>query len=135
MPFIGADAWGSSDLIKLCGADCEGYYFSTHYAADAATETTRKFIAGYKARYGATPDDVAALTYDSFGLLFQALKRRPERPPGCSRRPGENSEYEGVTGICSLKKASGDPIKKRGDFENQGWEVYMVCECQTLTAC
>jgi branched-chain amino acid transport system substrate-binding protein len=25
-PFIGSDSWGSAELMKLCGGDCEGYY-------------------------------------------------------------------------------------------------------------
>ena len=44
VPFIGSDAWGSQELNKLCGKDCEGYYFSTHYAPDAATPVAKKFI-------------------------------------------------------------------------------------------
>ncbi|MCX6348250.1 MAG: ABC transporter substrate-binding protein, partial [Candidatus Aureabacteria bacterium] len=60
--FLGSDSWGSSDLIKLGGAELEGCYFSTHYAADRASPVAGKFIAAYRAAYGVTPDDVAALT-------------------------------------------------------------------------
>ena len=35
--FMGSDAWGSSELMTLCGDDCKGLYFSTHYAAAGAT--------------------------------------------------------------------------------------------------
>ena len=44
VPFLGSDSWGSAELIKLCGTECEGYYFSTHYAADVATPVATKFI-------------------------------------------------------------------------------------------
>lgn len=112
VPFVGADAWGSSELMKLCGADCNGYYFSTHYAADAATETTRKFIAGYRAKYDATPDDVAALTYDSFGLLFQALKTAGKNDRQALRDAlAKIPQYDGVTGNMQFKEGSGDPVK------------------------
>ena len=112
VPFIGADAWGSSDLIKLCGTDCNDYYFSTHYAADAATETTRKFIANYQAKYGATPDDVAALTYDSFGLLWQALKTAGKNDRKAVRDAlAKIPQYEGVTGNMQFREGSGDPVK------------------------
>ncbi|PKN18889.1 MAG: ethanolamine utilization protein EutJ [Deltaproteobacteria bacterium HGW-Deltaproteobacteria-6] len=112
VPFIGADAWGSSELIKLCGADCNDYYFSTHYAADAATETTKKFIANYKAKYNSTPDDVAALTYDSFGLLLQALKTAGKNDRQAVRDAlAKIPQYEGVTGNMQFKEGSGDPIK------------------------
>jgi branched-chain amino acid transport system substrate-binding protein len=112
VPFIGSDSWGSEEMIKLCGTDCEGYYFSTHYAADAATAVTRKFIDSYKARYGATPDDVAALTYDSFGLLFQALRSAGKMDRQAIRDAlAKIPKYEGVTGLMQFQEGSGDPIK------------------------
>ena len=112
VPFIGADAWGSEELVKLCGKDCNDYYFSTHYAADAATDTTKKFIAGFKAKYGTTPDDVAALTYDSFGLLLQALKTAGKNDRQAVRDAlAKIPQYEGVTGNMQFKEGSGDPVK------------------------
>lgn len=112
VPFIGSDSWGSEELLKLCGKDCNDYYFSTHYAADAATEATRKFIAGYKAKYGTTPDDVAALTYDSFGLLWQALKTAGKNDRQAVRNAlAKIPQYEGVTGNMQFKEGSCDPIK------------------------
>jgi branched-chain amino acid transport system substrate-binding protein len=38
---LGSDSWGSSELITLCGSDCDGLYFTTHYAADIATPKRR----------------------------------------------------------------------------------------------
>lgn len=43
-PVIGTDSWGSADLIKLCGQDCVGHFFSTHYAGLGATGLTRDFV-------------------------------------------------------------------------------------------
>ncbi|HEY4692744.1 MAG TPA: ABC transporter substrate-binding protein [Bellilinea sp.] len=112
VPFLGSDSWGSSELITLCGTDCEGFYFSTHYAADAATPVATKFIESYKTTYGVTPDDVAALTYDSFGLLWDALQAagKVDRE---SVRTGMSmiTNYEGVTGNMAFESGSGDPVK------------------------
>ena len=111
-PFIGSDSWGSEELIKLCGKDCNNYYFSTHYAADASTAATKKFIEDYKAKYGTTPDDVAALTYDSFGLIFQALKTAGKNDRQALRDAlAKIPQYEGVTGNMQFKEGSGDPVK------------------------
>jgi branched-chain amino acid transport system substrate-binding protein len=112
VPFIGSDSWGSEELVKLCGKDCNDYYFSTHYAADAALPATKKFIEDYKAKYGSTPDDVAALTYDSFGLLWQALKTAGKNDRQALRDAlAKIPQYDGVTGSMQFKEGSGDPIK------------------------
>jgi branched-chain amino acid transport system substrate-binding protein len=112
VPFIGSDSWGSEELLKLCGADCEGYYFSTHYAADSATEATKKFIESYQAEYGTVPDDVAALTYDSFGLLWQALQTAGKNDRQAVRDAlAKIPRYEGVTGNMQFAEGSGDPVK------------------------
>ncbi len=111
-PFLGSDSWGSADLLKLGGQDLEGYYFSTHYAADAATPIATKFITAYKAKYGSTPDDVAALTYDAFGLLWTALKNAGKVDRQAVRDAlAKVPQYEGVTGNMKFQEGSGDPIK------------------------
>ncbi len=112
VPFLGSDSWGSAELVKLCGTDCEGYYFSTHYAADAATPVATKFIEGYKAKYNTTPDDVAALTYDSFGLAWEALKSAGKVDRQALRDSlAKIPSYDGVTGNMKFVEGSGDPIK------------------------
>jgi hypothetical protein len=40
-PIVGSDSWGSAELIPLCGKDCYGQFFTTHYAAAGATGATR----------------------------------------------------------------------------------------------
>jgi branched-chain amino acid transport system substrate-binding protein len=111
-PFLGSDSWGSSELVGLCGADCEGYYFSTHYAADNASPVAKKFIDAYNTKYGNVPDDVAALTYDSFGLLWQAIQTACSADRQAVRDAlAKIPSYEGVTGNMQFQEGSGDPIK------------------------
>lgn len=111
-PFLGSDSWGSSDLVKLGGAQVEGCCFSTHYAPDRASPVARKFIAAYTAAYGSAPDDVAALTYDAFGLLFQALSRAGRADREALRDAlAETPSFEGVTGTMRFSPGSGDPVK------------------------
>lgn len=112
VPCLGSDAWGTPELLSLCGEDCEGYYFSTHYSADAANPITTRFVEAYQAAYGQIPDDVAALTYDSFGLLFQALQAAGRADPQkVNDALHQIGRYEGVTGSMLFQQGSGDPIK------------------------
>jgi len=108
---FGSDSWGNLEIITLCGADCEGLFFTTHYASDIATPKAQAFIKGYEQAYGKTPDDVAALTYDSFGLAFQAIQAAGKIDRQAVRDAlASITKYEGVTGVMQFK-GTGDPVK------------------------
>lgn len=116
-PFMGSDAWGTPDLIKLCGDQCYNNYFSTHYAAAGAKGATKVFIDRYEKAYGATPADYAALTWDSIGIMMEAIKNagKVESDPVAMRkaiREGLSAikSFDGITGSSKFD-AQGDPIK------------------------
>ena len=111
-PFIGSDSWGSDELLKLGGSDLNGYYFSTHYSAENAAPVAKKFIEDYEKTYGAKPDDVAALTYDAFGLLFGAIKTAGKADREAIRNAlSVLPSYKGVTGDMKFQAESRDPVK------------------------
>jgi branched-chain amino acid transport system substrate-binding protein len=110
--FVGSDAWSSPELIKLGGPDVEGSYFCNHYSTQIATPEAQKFMADYKAKYGQEPDDVAALTYDAFGLLVTAVKAAGKLDRQAVRDAlAKIPEYKGITGTMQFQPGSGDPIK------------------------
>jgi len=116
-PFMGSDAWGSAELMTLCGDDCIGHFFSTHYAAAGAKGATKEFIDRYQAKYGYVPDDVAALTWDATRLVLQAIqesgslsgKLRNDRK-AVREAMANIKSFAGITGDMKLD-AQGDPIK------------------------
>ena len=109
IPIIGSDAWGT--IAPENRAALEGAYFSTHYAPDIADEPARTFIENYTKKYSHTPDDVAALTYDAFGLLFEAIQSQGLAEPEAIRTGLAGIEsFLGVTGNMKYS-GSGDPIK------------------------
>lgn len=111
-PLVGSDAWSSPELIKLSNGTVEGDYFANHYANDIATPTAKKFIDAYAKQYGNIPDDVAALTYDSMGLLFEAIKKSPSLDRKVVRDSlATLANYSGVTGDIKFTAGSGDPVK------------------------
>ncbi len=110
-PILGSDSWGTPDLLDLCGDACNGLFFSAHYAPDIATEVAQKFITAYEEQYGAKPDDVAALTYDAFQILFAAIRNANSLDRAAIRDAlAEIELFEGVTGLMSFDE-QGDPIK------------------------
>jgi branched-chain amino acid transport system substrate-binding protein len=116
-PIIGADAWAGGDLMSLCGDDCIGYFFSTHYAAAGAEGATKAFIDEYASIYGTTPDDVAALTWDSTNLMLEAIKKTggltgdiDEDRIAIKDALGTIENFEGITGNMTFTP-EGDPLK------------------------
>lgn len=110
-PVVGSDSWGSAEIMTLGGPVMNGQYFTTHYAPDIATPEARRFIDGYRQRYGSLPDDVAALTYDAFGMLFQAIQQAGSAEREAIRDAlAQITQFNGVTGTMSFR-GTGDPIK------------------------
>ncbi len=116
-PIVGSDSWGSAELMNLCGDDCKGLFFSTHYAAAGAKGATKEFIDRYNAKYGYVPDDVAALTWDAMGIVQRAIQDcgnitgdlKADRQ--CVRDAlAKVKDYEGITGKMTFTE-QGDPVK------------------------
>lgn len=117
-PIMGSDSWGSAELVPLCGEDCYGQFFTTHYAAAGAVGATKEFIDNYTAKHGYTPDDVAALTWDAFNLAKKAME-------DCGTITGDLAAdrtcvrdalaqvtgFDGITGTMTFTPGSGDPSK------------------------
>jgi branched-chain amino acid transport system substrate-binding protein len=116
-PFMGSDAWGSAELMTLCGKDCVGQFFSTHYAAAGAQGETKVFIDRYNQKYGYVPDDVAALTWDATRIVLQGIQDagkfnadvKAERK-AIRDAIANIKEFKGITGSMKFD-AEGDPIK------------------------
>lgn len=109
---LGSDAWSSPEIIKLGGADVDGSYFCNHFSTQIATDEAKKFIADYTAKYGQAPDDVAALTFDSCGLITEALKNAGRADREAVREAlAQIREFKGVTGTFRFEPGSGDPLK------------------------
>ncbi len=116
-PIVGSDSWGSAETVTLCGEDCYGLFFSTHYAAAGAKGATKAFIERYQNTFGYVPDDVAALTWDSLRLVQQAIQDagkitgKVKKDRQAVRDALANiKNFEGITGAMTFTP-DGDPIK------------------------
>jgi branched-chain amino acid transport system substrate-binding protein len=116
-PIVGSDSWGSAELMNLCGDDCKGQFFSTHYAAAGATGATKEFIDRYNAEHGYIPDDVGALTWDTMLIVQKAIQDCGEitgdikADRACVRDAlAQIKDFEGITGTMTFTE-EGDPIK------------------------
>ncbi len=116
-PIVGSDSWGSAETVTLCGKDCYGLFFSTHYAAAGAKGATKEFIDRYEKKYGYTPDDVAALTWDSLRLVQTAIENSGKITGKIKKDRqavrdalAKIKNFKGITGDMTFTE-DGDPIK------------------------
>ena len=116
-PIVGSDSWGSAETVKLCGKDCYGLFFSTHYAAAGAKGATKAFIDRYKKEHGYVPDDVAALTWDAMRIIQAAIEGAGELSGDIEkdRKAVRDAlatikDFDGITGGMTFTE-DGDPIK------------------------
>jgi branched-chain amino acid transport system substrate-binding protein len=124
-PMMGGDGWDSPKLKEIGGAALNGYYMSNHYSTGDKNPKTQKFVADYKAAYGALPDSMAALAYDATYLLKDAINRAKSLSPSDIRDAlATTKDFDGVAGKITMDE-NRNPVKSAvvlkvvngGDFE------------------
>jgi branched-chain amino acid transport system substrate-binding protein len=103
VPLLGGDGWDSEKTIEIGGEAVEGYFFSTHYAADSDDPRVQDFVKRYTEKYSATPDAMAALGYDTAKILADALARAGSTEgPKLRDAIAATAGFQGVTGKISM---------------------------------
>ncbi|PTL83001.1 ethanolamine utilization protein EutJ [Vitiosangium sp. GDMCC 1.1324] len=103
VPLFGGDGWESNMLFELGSSALDGSYYSNHYSVDDSGLRVQKFIADYKSAYGAVPDSMAALAYDSAWLAIDAMKRAPNLSGAAIRDAiASTKDFPGVVGTINL---------------------------------
>jgi len=103
VPLFGGDGWESDKLIEIGRDAVEGQHFSTHYHPDVGTPKSRQFVEAYKKRYGAAPDAMAALGYDSVMILAEAIRRANTTDSAKVRDAlAATKDFDGVTGRITI---------------------------------
>jgi branched-chain amino acid transport system substrate-binding protein len=110
--FLGGDTWEAPEFIEVGGKAVEGSYYSTHFDASAVTtKAAEKFNKDFQAKYNRLPSAFAALGFDAFNMVIDAIKRAGSADPKAIRDAlAVTKDYEGVTGIITLD-LNGDAVK------------------------
>jgi len=109
---LGGDALEAPELIAVGGDAVEGIRFSTHYSAEAAErEASKVFAEAYQKKYNKIPNAFAALGYDAYMLIVDAIEAANSAEPQVIRYTLANfTNHEAVTGLLTFDP-NGDPIK------------------------
>jgi branched-chain amino acid transport system substrate-binding protein len=103
VPLLGPDAWENPELVSIAGNALHHSYYSSHYSAMDRNEKNRKFVETYRLKYKTDPDAFAALSYDAFYLLIDAIQRaRSVEPEKVRIALSGTLSFSGVTGPISI---------------------------------
>ena len=106
IPLMGGDGWDSPSLIPTGGTALENCYFTDHFTAEDPSPIVQDFVKKYKAKYGAAPDAMAALGYDSALILADAIKRAGTTDSEKLRDAiAATKDVTGVTGSITIDPA------------------------------
>ena len=103
VPLLGGDGWDSPRLTEIGGAALNNSYFSNHYSVEDPSPRIQKFVEDYRARFGQTPDALAALGYDAAMILFDAMERAGTTEASAVRDAlAQTTNFPGVTGTITI---------------------------------
>jgi branched-chain amino acid transport system substrate-binding protein len=102
-PILGGDGIESPKLIQIGGAAVNNTMFTTHFSSESTDPLARKFVTGYRQRYGVTPDGLTAVGYDAARLTIDAIKRAGSTDRAKIRDAmAATKDFPGVSGKITL---------------------------------
>lgn len=103
-PFMGGDTWEAPEFMSIGGAAVEGATFSTHYSVQAtANDAAKKFVDAYKKKFNKEPNAFAALGYDAYLVVLEAIKNAGKADPALIQQNlAKMQGFKGVTGTITM---------------------------------
>ncbi|WP_414660327.1 ABC transporter substrate-binding protein [Horticoccus sp. 23ND18S-11] len=100
---LGGDGFEAPQLLEIGGAALEGAYYATHFAVENTDAASQRFVDAFRARHGALPNGLSALSYDAVGLVVDAIARAGTTEKGALRQAlAATKDFPGVTGRTTL---------------------------------
>jgi len=120
-PFMGGDTLDAPEFFQIGGADVEGVVITNHYSPEApVTEVSKEFVEAYKQKYNKEANAFAALGFDAYKVILDAIERANSTDPKAIRDAlAQTKDFEGATGIITLDE-NGDANKSAVVLKAEG---------------
>lgn len=106
---LGGDGWDGAQ--KDYADAVEGHYFANHYVATDEKAVVQDFVKGYEAKYGETPNALAALAYDAAKMMAAAIEEAGTTDGEKVQEVLAGASHDGVTGTIVFDE-EGDALNK-----------------------
>ncbi|MFT3963213.1 ABC transporter substrate-binding protein [Propionivibrio sp.] len=102
--FIGGDTWDMAAFLEVGGPAVEGAVVSTFFANDVPiNKTSEAFLKSFRDEYKKEPSAVAALGYDAYLVILDAIKRANSAEPQKIRDAlTQTKDFEGSAGSITI---------------------------------
>ena len=107
---LGTDGWNDPGITDVSAAAVEGAVFVDGFYADSPVPHVAAFVNGFRDRYGAVPDLLAAQAYDTLMMCAQVLQTGVRTRPELRGGLAQIRSFPGVSGVTTMD-ASGDAEK------------------------
>ena len=74
VPVVGGNGFNSPNVLKNAREAAEGLIVGASWFIDSTVPRSRSFVANYRKKYGADPDQFAAQAYDGLYIMATAIK-------------------------------------------------------------
>ncbi len=108
IPMLGADGW--DEIVNNAGDEVLNCFYSNHYSTDSQDPEVQAFISAYKAKYGETPNALAALGYDSAYMIADAIAAAGKTDSKSIRDALAKTDKKFVTGQIKFDETR-NPVK------------------------
>lgn len=111
-PILGGDTWESPQFLDIGGDAVEGIVYSTHFTSEApVTDVSKTFLKEYSDEFGKEANAFAALGYDAYMVIIEAINKAGSVDPVAIRDEiAKTKDFVGSTGVITLDE-NGDAVK------------------------
>ena len=118
-PFVGGNGFNSPKLFEIAKDAADNTIMGSPWSAENSAPANKAFIAAYKAKFNADPDQFAAQAYDAMHVAAEALKKAKltgtlEKDREAVREALPGVKVDGATGKFAFRRAPAKDGKEAG---------------------
>lgn len=119
LPFIGGNGMNSVKIFDLAKDKSDNLWVGSPWALSSQSKENQRFVASYKQKYQADPDQFAAQAYDAMHIAAQAIGKiklsgNLEADRKALRDAMATVAWTGATGVFRFRRAMGADGKPAG---------------------